>query len=286
MKKIFSAVLVLAVLAILAGCGTSAKVVKIEGLEENENTPKLIEVERTGLFGHDATGFMLLKKKSVVSSAPTTTTSTVRKCSEEKIRELYRRLNENAIALSKCKYFCLNNLGLRLERERILAELGECTCDIKFFQEAIKNLEIAARNYKNGKDTKNSKGEMLMTQVYKDWETLKRRDLASCSVEVKSVVELPSTQQVAQDEITPLYFGGNSSVGNFAVPALIGAGGYVAGQAVRRPNETNINASGGSGSGGAGGTGGSGGSASSSSSSSSAASASSSSAAAAAAEGN
>lgn len=256
MKKIFSAVLVLVVLAILAGCGLpKAGLIRIEGWPENKEQPTLVAYGRTGVFGHDYQGIAHVQKKSVVQQA-SSSVSVTQKCDEKKIWERYEKIQKIKLEISGCKDFSLFNMERRTEGGDVLEELAECLCDARLHAEAIRYYEIAQRNYHRGKDTKNPRGKHLLFQVNKKLEKAKMRDLASCSVETKSVVQAPPVI-TEEFSITNLYSGGNSSVGNFALPALIGAGGYVAGQAVHRPDETNVNtnASGGTGTGGAGGSG-------------------------------
>lgn len=255
MKRFSAIFVVLVVFAILAGCGPKAGLVRIEGWPENKEQPTLVAYGRTGVFGHDYQGIAHVQKKSVVQQA-SSSVSVTQKCDEKKIWDRYEKIKRIKLEISGCKDFSLFNMERRTEGGDVLEELAECLCDARLHAEAIRYYEIAKNNYHRGKDTKNPRGKHLLIQVNKKLETVKMRDLASCSVEIKSVTKTPPVI-TEEFSVTNLYSGGNSSVGNFALPALIGAGGYVAGQAVRQPDKTNINtsASGGTGTGGAGGSG-------------------------------
>lgn len=277
MKKIFGAVLVLAFFAILAGCGSTVKVTDI-------GFAKVVQYKDKDAIGPNHTGVAIFAtpQQQVITASPQ---SVVTRCDA---RSIYDRLERNRTEIAKCRTFSLNNLRLRLERGNLFLDLFACKCDHESVPEAIKNFEIAARNYRFGKDIKSHKAEVdrLMTQVYENWTKAKQIDVTVCN----STVTVPQpVALVPQHQFVYGSTGYGAGIIESILPSALIAGGMV-GAASQLPSSgdtiVSTNASGGTGAGGAGGAGGSGGVGVGGSSSSSSASSAAAAAAAAAAAGN
>lgn len=247
MKKIFGAVLVMTVFAILAGCGRSIQVTDL-------GFAKVLQFKDKDAIGPNHTGVAIFAtpQQQVVAAPPSIVAT---QCDAKSI---YSRLERNRTEIAKCKTFSLNNLRLRLERGNLFLDLFACKCDHESVPEAIKNFEIAARNYKFGKDIKSHKAEAdnLMTRVHESWIKAKQLNVAACG----SVVTVPQSVVVVPQSQPQLVYsstGYGPGILESILPAALIAGGGVGAASVLRPSETNVNtnASGGTGTGGAGGSG-------------------------------
>lgn len=106
------------------------------------------------------------------------------RCSVNELNELYKRLQENYVKIygdkrtgkKGCEDYCFNNEGLRDERQFLFYEVYKCTGDGEALREVIYNCEVAARNYKFGKDIKENQAEAdkIMTRVYESWASAKK----------------------------------------------------------------------------------------------------------------
>jgi hypothetical protein len=95
----------------------------------------------------------------------------VKTCNSGKI---ISELKKNEQEIKQCKKYCENNLKLRLIRGKLFFALYKCTGDKEALEDAVHNYEIAARNYKFGKDTKNNlNADELMAEVYENWQKAK-----------------------------------------------------------------------------------------------------------------
>lgn len=266
MKKFSAIFVILVIFAILAGCGSSIKVTDL-------GFAKVVQYKDKDAIGPNHTGVAIFATpQQQVVTAPQ---SVVTRCDA---RSIYDRLERNRAEIAKCRTFSLNNLRLRLERGNLFLDLFVCKCDHESISEAIKNFEIAARNYRFGKDIKQHKAEAdnLMSQVYENWTKAKRIDVTVCN----STVTVPQpVALVPQHQFVYGSTGYGAGIIESILPSALIAGGMVGAASVLRPSDTNVTATGGGG--GAGGSGGVGVGGSSSSSA-----ASSSSSAAAAATGN
>ncbi len=97
--------------------------------------------------------------------APVAPTAT-KKCDPDAIRTQIEILKEK---ISKCRFFSLNNLSLRAQLGEAYVQLYKCTGDPSHLREAIKQYQIAERNYLRGSDTRQEEGKKIIAQVYRLW---------------------------------------------------------------------------------------------------------------------
>lgn len=104
-------------------------------------------------------------------------------CTVQEIQEIYTLLEKNYIDIygdrrhgkKGCEDYCFNNLRLRLARAWYFFRLYECTSDSESLRKVIENSEIAARNYKFGKDIRlhQYEADQLIAQVHQIWAKAK-----------------------------------------------------------------------------------------------------------------
>lgn len=89
-------------------------------------------------------------------------------CDVSKIRQQISKLKEE---IKECKRFCFNNLTLRSKLGDIYINLYVCTGDRKYLEMAIKEYEIAERNYLRGHDiyARQTAANSIIAQDYYNW---------------------------------------------------------------------------------------------------------------------
>lgn len=94
-------------------------------------------------------------------------------CNPEPIRREIERLK---VEISKCKFWGLNNLRLRFLLANEYAKLAKCTGENGYYSDAVKNYDLAEKNYLNGKDIKKNQAEadQILYKVYWNWAAVLR----------------------------------------------------------------------------------------------------------------
>lgn len=92
-------------------------------------------------------------------------------CDVLKIR---KQIEENLNETQECKSYCFNNMRLRSSIADLYRDLYKCIGDAESRYEAIKNYEIAARNFRFGSDIGKNRieADSIIAHIYRNWKDL------------------------------------------------------------------------------------------------------------------
>jgi hypothetical protein len=100
--------------------------------------------------------------------------------------------------IAACKYWGIDNMRLRFLKANKEAALAKCTGENGYYSDAIKDYELAEKNYLKGKDIKANRAEadQLLQKVYWNWAAVIRevygRDAEIAFAQSKKMTTMPS----------------------------------------------------------------------------------------------
>jgi len=113
-------------------------------------------------------------------------------------KPILKRIEELVQKIKECTQFCFANLGFRRALGDAYVDMYVCTGDREYLHEAIKQYQIAERNYKQGHDISAHKAEAdrIIAQVYYNWAGCIReslgRDAAMVFARSKNLERIPT----------------------------------------------------------------------------------------------
>lgn len=84
---------------------------------------------------------------------------------------IYQKIKDLEEKIKLCKKWGIDNMRLRFAKANAYAELAICTVENGYFSEAIKDYQLAEKNYLNGEDisANRTEADSLLGQVYYNW---------------------------------------------------------------------------------------------------------------------